>query len=103
VIPEIDLWYEYLNASSFGIVSMYSCKIGQAAGEFPPEDTDSGGFYTTFMIRSAKHWEVNAESNTCFTTKDAHDKTIEYMQKRHFQQQPQYSPSNLTFPFAVKA
>lgn len=88
-------WAAALKASPSGIVEMLSCSKGQAAGENPR----SGGHYTTLLMYSAKQWEARYTGDKIHTTKSAHDFAVTILPS---QQTPEYSPSWLEFPFAVK-
>ena len=89
-------WAAALKASKKGIVEMLSCSKGQAAGENPR----SGGHYTSLLMHSAKQWEARYTAEKIHTTKDAHDYAAAILPQ---QQTPEYSPSWLEFPFAIKA
>lgn len=84
-----------LGASGAGIVSMLSCAKGEGAGE----DPESGGYYTSALLDSAIAFYRDLNRKDLLTTKEAHDYAAALMPK---QQNPEYSPISLSFPFAVK-
>ena len=90
-----EKWDEALRAKSKGIVEMLACAKGQAAGESP----SAGGYYTSLLLQSADLWKDNGTISTVHTTKDAHDYAVSKLPP---QQTPEYNPSWLNFPFAVK-
>jgi len=89
-------WMNEMQNSSKGIVQMLSCAKGQAAGENPR----SGGHYTSLLMKSADVWNRVYSGSKIHSTKDAHDYAAKLLPA---QQTPEYSPSYLKFPFAVKA
>ena len=92
-------WLQKLQESNHGIVTMQSCSINEEAAE----DPDAGGLYTTLLIHNAKQWWQQTYSTPlCYSTKDVHEAAKNQIQKRRPQQTPEYSPSNVHFPFAVK-
>lgn len=88
-------WENALNATPSGTVEMLACAKGQAAGESP----SAGGFYTSLLMQSAELWAKRSMTPSLHSTKDAHDYAVT---KLPAQQTPEYSPSWLEFPFAVK-
>jgi hypothetical protein len=88
-------WEESLNNSSSGTVQMLACASGQGADE----DPDAGGYYTSLLMQSADLWFISGTYANIHTTKDAHDYAAS---KLPAQQTPEYTPTGLTFPFAVK-
>ena len=74
---------------------MLACSKGEAASENP----SAGGYYTSLLLQSAQVWEGHEISPATHSTKDAHDYAA---RKLPSQQNPEYSPSWLVFPFAVK-
>ena len=78
---------------------MYSCASGQSADE----DPYAGGLYTSLLINVAKSWYGSAQSNTYYTTYDAHQQAAQLMKQYAPQQIPEYNKFPLKFPFAVKA
>ena len=88
-------WEAALKKSSAGLVEMLSCAKGEEAGD----DPDSGGYYTSLLLHSAESWNNRTTINMIHTTKDAHDYAVGLIPP---QQKPEYNPSWLTFPFAVK-
>ena len=89
-------WENALAKDSNGVVQMLACSKGQDANE----DPEAGGYYTSLLIQSADLWAINGSSATIHTTKDAHDYAASKLPEN--QQKPEYSPSWLNFPFAVK-
>ncbi len=81
-----------------GILTMYSCASGQAAGE----DPNAGGIYTSFLIQSARIWYDAAKSNKYYTTWNAHDDADKLMKIYAPQQTPEYQSLPVKFPFAIK-
>lgn len=96
-------WRNYLRDNTLnGIVTMYSCNVGEAAGEYEVGDARKGGYYSSTLIAVAEQWSRKSYSSGIYTTKEAHDNTVIYFKKAFPQQNPQYEPSYLKFPFAVK-
>lgn len=96
-----DIWFKNLSKRKNGTVTMYSCNVGESAGEFDENDPDNGGYYTSILISSARLWKSNNINADCYTTKDGHNDTLQYMKRRFPQQSPQYSPLDIEFPLAV--
>ena len=96
VIKPREKWEESVKSSSSGTVQMLACARGQAA----EEDPAAGGYYTSLLLQSADLWQLTAASASIHTTKNAHDYAAS---KLPAQQTPEYSPTWLTFPFAVKS
>jgi hypothetical protein len=88
-------WEKSLNAASGGTVEMLACSKGQAAGENP----SAGGYYTSLLMQSAELWNKRIIKALIHSTKDAHDYAAS---KLPVQQTPEYTPSSLAFPFAVR-
>jgi len=84
-----------LEASPSAIVSMLACAAGQAAGENPK----SGGFYTSAILGGAYDFHGRSGTRPIFTTREAHDFAAALMPP---QQNPEYSPKDRAFPFAIK-
>jgi hypothetical protein len=84
-----------LDKSESGIVSMLSCASGEAAGE----SRTAGGYYTSALLGAAVSFHTVIEGDGFLSTKEAHDYALRIMPK---QQNPEYSPSNRWFPFAIK-
>jgi hypothetical protein len=95
VIRPRQKWDESLDGSHFGTVQMLACARGQGAGENP----NAGGYYTSLLMQSADLWQLLAPAGSIHTTKDAHDYASRNLPP---QQTPEYAPSTLSFPFAVK-
>ena len=88
-------WSDGLKRSSKGVVRMYSCSRGQGADEDPA----SGGYYTSLLLEGAETWVKAINYATIYNTFEAH---LYAKTRLPSQQVPEYSPSNLTFPFAAK-
>ena len=88
-------WDTALVASLRGVVEMLACAKGQTSGE----DPSAGGYYTSLLLQSAERWDQRTTQGSTHTTKDAHDYAVTMLPP---QQTPEYSPSWLEFPFAVK-
>jgi hypothetical protein len=88
-------WDTALTTSSRGVVEMLACAKKQAAGE----DPSAGGYYTSLLMQSAELWDKRATQASTHSTKDAHDYAAA---KLPSQQTPEYTPSWLAFPFAVR-
>jgi Caspase domain len=88
-------WEFALKNSVNGIVEMFSCAKGQEADEDPL----AGGFYTSLLLQSAENWQKLSTGGKIHTTKEAHDYAAPLLPP---QQTPEYRPSWLAFPFAVK-
>ena len=99
VITPRSLWNRYLQKASIGSAKMQSCSKGQSAGE----DPNSGGYYTSLLMQSAKQWHQSANSMEQHTTHDAHSYARSNMPNG---QRPEYTSSPTStfreFPFAVK-
>jgi len=74
---------------------MLACAKGQTAGENP----SAGGYYTSLLMQSAELWDKRSTHAGTHSTKDAHDYAVT---KLPSQQTPEYSPTSLAFPFAVR-
>ena len=99
---EKEIWFNNLNSSNNGTATLFSCNIGESAGEFEKEDPNQGGYFTTIMMLTAQNWEKTANSRSCYSTKDAYNATEKYMKINFPNQKPVYDPSYVAFPFAVK-
>ena len=89
-------WEKAIKDSAKGIVEMLSCAKGQGAGE----DPSAGGYYTSLLLQSAAKWLERTTTSKVHSTKEAHDHAASLLPA---QQTPEYRPSWLAFPFAVKA
>lgn len=89
-----SLWRLALGQSKTGIVEMLACSKGEAAGE----DPNAGGYYTSLLLQSADLWEAAGGLGKVHSTRDAHQHAARKMPS---QQNPEYSPLWLAFPFAV--
>lgn len=87
-------WRRALLDSGIGIVEMLACSKGEAAGENPR----AGGFYTSLLLQSADLWQQAGGSGEVHWTRDAHQHAASKMPP---QQNPEYKPLSLVFPFAV--
>ena len=88
-------WDTALSTTSSGTVEMLACAKGQAASENP----SAGGYYTSLLMQSAELWDKRTGRASTHSTKDAHDYAASKLPN---QQTPEYAPSWLAFPFAVK-
>lgn len=80
-------------------VRMYACASDESAMD---EDENAGGYYTTFLIESAKAWGLRvARTHHVYSTKDAHDDACVRMARKNPQQHPEYVPTWQSYPFAV--
>jgi hypothetical protein len=87
-------WRRALLDCGEGIVQMLACSKGEGAGE----DPRAGGFYTSLLLQSADLWEAAGGMGDVHSTRAAHDHAARKMPP---QQNPEYSPEGLAFPFAV--
>lgn len=100
----INNWLTSLAQAAKGNVKMHACSRGQGAGEHP----SAGGFYTLLLLQSAKKWGEQITVEKTHSTKHAHDFAAVALAKysaakpKNEQQNPEYSPSWLAFPFAAK-
>ena len=81
-------------------VYMYSCGRDQEAGE----DPSAGGYYTTLLIQGAKIWAEAQRNNSqyaVFNTKQAHAFACEALASMGLSQQPEYTPTWQSYPFAI--
>lgn len=81
---------------------MYSCNLGEGAGEYSSQEAKQGGYYTSTLIAVAERWSRQSHSKDIYSTKEAHDDTVNVFKQAFPQQNPQYDPSYLHFPFAIK-
>lgn len=88
-------WTEALKNSNRGVLKMYSCSAGQAAGE----DPESGGYYTSLLLEGAEVWVKAQYYSAVYSTKQAHRYAAERLPS---QQVPEYTPLTIEFPFAAK-
>lgn len=93
-LSHADSWNNALLKSMIGIVEMQACSKGEAAGENP----NAGGFYTSLLLDSALAWKKSGGIGAIHYTLDAHLYASSKMPK---QQNPEYKPLHLKFPFAV--
>jgi len=89
-------WDKVVQGSTIGTVEMLACSKGEAAGE----DASAGGYYTSLLLQSAQVWNNHTSAPASHSTRDAHNYAVANLPP---QQRPEYSPSWLSFPFAVKA
>lgn len=82
-----------------GIVEMLACQYNEAASEI--EAPEAYGLYTHAIINAAKNWYQEASCDTFLTTLQVHEKIKLYMALHG--QHPAYFPSELEYPFAIKA
>ena len=94
-------WFTRLLSAPAGIVTMYSCSIGEGAGEYDATDPVQGGYYSVTLIQVAQAWNQRTLNGNIYTTKNAHDDVVSYFQETNRGQHPEYSPSWLAYPFAV--
>jgi len=87
-------WRLALMRSKSGLVEMLAC----ARGESADEDPNYGGYYTSLLLQSADLWQQAGGLGNVHTTLDAHNHASAKMPP---QQNPEYRPTDLTFPFAV--
>lgn len=85
------------------VVRMYSCGWDESAEDFEG-DANAGGYYTTFLMRSAEAWQEerrNTQYYDVYSTKQAHDSACEIMREVRPQQNPEYTPVWQSYPFAI--
>lgn len=85
------------------VVYMYSCSQNESAEDFEG-DANAGGYYTTFLMRSAKAWQEERRDThyyDVYSTKQAHDSACEIMRESNPQQHPEYTPVWQSYPFAI--
>jgi len=87
-------WNFALILANKGVVEMYACSKGEGANE----DPNAGGYYTSLLLQSADLWQQLGGDGNIYTTKDAHNHAVSKLPP---QQNPEYRPSHLAFPFAV--
>jgi hypothetical protein len=88
-------WDAIVENSSAGIVEMLACAKGQAAGD----GGSAGGYYTSLLLESASVWRRASSETGQHSTKEAHDYAYKNLPP---QQTPEYRPSTISFPFAVR-
>lgn len=93
---------ELLEQCGTGIVTMLSCAKGEGADDIKVDGEEVGGIYTTLLMRSAERWEDRTFNSSVYTTKEAHNDAAIYMKQNFPQQNPEYSPVSLVYPFALK-
>lgn len=94
-------WNTMLDEPLTGIVTMYSCSIGEGAGEYSVGDPIQGGFYSLTLVAVADNWNRRTPSGSIYSTKNAHDDTVTYFKEAGIGQNPEYSPMWISYPFAV--
>lgn len=94
-------WNTKLDEVPTGIVTMYSCAIGEGAGEYLVGDPVQGGFYSLTLVTVAEDWNKRTSSGGIYFTKNAHDDTVKYFDEAGITQHPEYSPTWVSYPFAV--
>jgi len=87
-----DYWISCFG-SQIGCVKMLSCSKGEGADE----DPEAGGYYTTLLLQAAENISNSARSSV-ISTRHAHDYAAANLPE---QQNPEYSPNHLAYPFAV--
>lgn len=82
-----------------GKALLYSCGIGEAAGE----NKNAGGYYTSAITRAAKIWHDSVNAGKC-SVSEAHDKAIVLLKARNIQQNPEgiFETQGRLLPFGVK-
>lgn len=93
-LNHITAWLLALHQSGKGVVEMQACSTGESAGE----DPNAGGYYTSLLLQSADLWDKAGGIGSIHTTKAAHEHAAAHLPP---QQNPEYSPTNLAYPFAV--
>lgn len=95
------IWLNAMNKMPEGLVTMWACSKGEAAGEYSSPNTNAGGYFTTALINAAMVWNRNMQKiwGKIYMTDKAFADAVKQMYNT--QQNPQYEPNNLTFPFAV--
>ncbi len=94
-------WNAVLEDRQAGIVTMYSCGIGEGAGEYSVGDPVQGGFYSLALVAVAEDWNRRTPRGSLYSTKNAHDDTVIYFREAGISQNPEYSPAWVSYPFAV--
>jgi hypothetical protein len=87
----------------YDVVRMYSCSSNESAEDFEG-DANAGGYYTTFLMRSAEAWQKrhrNMQYYDVYSTRQAHDSACEIMREVRPQQHPEYTPDWQSYPFAI--
>lgn len=85
-----------------GKATMFSCSIGEAAGENP----ESGGVYTNALLKSCRFWhDTDGNGPRILSTYDAHLAVVKRLTKLRSRQNPVFSHtgSGNFFPIAVRA
>ena len=94
-------WNIKLDEATIGVVTMYSCGVGEGAGEYAVGDPVQGGFYSLTLVAVAEEWNKRTPAGNIYFTKDAHDDTVVYFNEAGISQHPEYSPTWISHPFAV--
>lgn len=94
-------WNVRVDEALTGVVTMYSCGVGEGAGEYEVTDPVQGGFYSLALVAVAEDWNRRTPSGNIYSTKNAHDDTIAYFNEAGIGQHPEYSPTWISYPFAV--
>ncbi|MBL9186759.1 MAG: caspase family protein [Opitutaceae bacterium] len=89
-------WASGFSSYYKGVVEMLACAKGQGA----EEDPTAGGYYTSLLLASADVWNKTKTGSKIYSTKEAHDYAASLLSP---QQTPEYSPTWLAYPFAVKS
>lgn len=93
-------WLNSLNGLSDGLVTMWACSRGESAGEDSSTTSNKGGFFTTALIKAALKWDKQTTvPYLIYTTAEAFIGAKQFMHDP--QQNPEYEPEWLAFPFAI--
>lgn len=99
------VWLKAMNKMPEGLVTMWACSKGEAAGEYSSPNTNAGGYFTTALINAAVRWQHAVQKNLdkVYMTDEAFSDAVNLVPDN--QQNPQYDPSetSLAYPFAVQS
>lgn len=98
--PFSSKWIDSLTHRYDGLVTMWACSRGESAGEDSSTTSNKGGFFTTALIKGALKWDKQTTiPYLIYTTADAFIGAKQFMHDP--QQNPEYEPEWLAYPFAI--
>lgn len=95
-------WLESLNDCSEGIVTMWACSKGEEAGEDSSTTSKAGGYFSTALMKAAYNWnKITDPLYQIYKTSEAFTDARSLIHDP--QQNPEYEPKWLAFPFAISS
>lgn len=91
----------HLEICEEGVITIYSCARGQAAGE----DEEVGGIFSSSLIKAGRNWGNSSGENHVLDLEDAFKGALQIMNREFVtRQQPELNGGRryLYFPFAIR-